>query len=185
MEKPELSGVDVGGRPATSVAANSSGLAAGAVGDGCGVGVVVGTGVLVGSGVLVLVGGGVSVGAGVSVGVAGAGVSVGAGGGAGVGGTAGAAIPHPANRTAITIVDRTRTEIDRQLNTRMSVFTPSFQASWRFDQSKFSYSRQMVRATGLSDEDIDMSLSCQAANWERCPALLSFTAGEPVRRSGA
>jgi hypothetical protein len=155
MEKPELSGVDVGGRLATSVAANSSGWAAGAVGDGCDVGVVVGTGVLVGSGVLVLVGGGVSVGAGVSVGGAGAGVWVGAGGGAGVGGTAGAAMPHPANRTAKMMIDKTRAEIDRQLNTRMSVFTPSSQASWRFDQSKFSYSRQMVRAAGLPDEGVN------------------------------
>jgi hypothetical protein len=161
MEKPELSGVDVGGRLATSVAANSSGWAAGAVGDGCGVGVVVGTGVLVGSGVFVgggvrvLVGGGVSVGAGVSVGVAGAGVSVGAGGGVGVGGTAGAAMPHPANRTTKMMIDRTRTEIDRQLNTRMSVFTPSPQASWRFDQSEFCHRRQMVRATGLPDEGIN------------------------------
>ncbi len=95
--------MDVGGRFATNVAANSWGWAAGPVGEGCGVGGDVGAGV--------------SVRAGVSVGAA--------VGGTGVGGTAGAVMPHPANRTAKMIIGKAKVEINRQLNARMwGSFTP-------------------------------------------------------------
>ena len=133
MVKPELSGVEVGGKPATSVATNSSGLAADAVGEGCGVGVVVGTGVLVGEGVLV--GAGVLVGSGVLVGTAAAGAGVLVGGVTGVGGTAGAATPQPANRAAKRIIGKTRTYVDLKLGACINIlyyviyFIPSWAGS--------------------------------------------------------